>query len=120
MLGWLLALLTVCAPAPAGPPPDPFARGYVGIRVERGGLTVTSVEPNTPADRAGLKSGDVLVKVGTLSPKTFETVIDHVMAFRPGSEVRVVVQRGTEQKTLTVRLMARPASADLGVFVPDE
>jgi len=112
---FLLGSLTVpaLAPVPAEPPPDPMARGYMGITVGTGTLTVSGVEPKLPAARAGLRAGDVLLRVGTLEPQTFDQVIAHITSFRPGAVVEIEVQRGSEKKTFKVRLAARPAELDL-------
>jgi S1-C subfamily serine protease len=76
-------------------------------------LTVSEVSPKTPADLAGLKSGDAIVRVGTLEPTNFDQVIAHITSFRPGAVVEVEVQRGTERKTFKVKLASRPIELDL-------
>ena len=67
----LLLLLLTLAPVPTGPAPDPLARGYLGVMVEQGVLRISTVMPNTPADKAGLRAGDDFVKVGDLKPQNF-------------------------------------------------
>jgi serine protease Do len=96
-------------PVPAEPPPDPLAWGYLGIRVEQGTLEIRGVEPDTPAEKAGLLAGDEIVKIGNLEPRTFDEVAEHIGTFRPGSRLRVEVRRGETTKTFTVRLGVRPA-----------
>lgn len=101
------------APVPPELPPDPMARGYMGITVGNGTLTVERVEPNLPAQKAGLRAGDILVRVGTLQPQNFEQVIAHITSFRPGAVVEIEVQRGSERKTFKVKLACRPPELDL-------
>jgi S1-C subfamily serine protease len=96
------------APVPPEPPQDPMARGYMGITVGTGSLTVERVEPKTPAAKAGLRSGDVLVRVGMLQPQNFDEVIAQVTSFRPGAVVAIEVQRGGERKTFKLKLASRP------------
>jgi S1-C subfamily serine protease len=100
------------APVPREAPPDPMARGYMGITVGTGSLTVERVEPKLPADKAGLRSGDAIVRVGTLEPANFDQVISHITSFRPGAVVEIEVQRGTERKTFKVKLASRPPELD--------
>src|SRR5262245_26017268 len=100
------------APVPPETPPDPMARGYMGITVGNGSLTIERVEPKLPAAKAGLRAGDVLVRIGTLQPQTFEQVIAHITSFRPGAVVEIEVQRGTERKTFKVKLACRPQELD--------
>jgi S1-C subfamily serine protease len=94
---------------PVEPPPDPLAWGYLGVTVDPPGtLRVGTVQPNSPAARAGLQPGDDIVQVGTRKPRTFDEVAEHIATFRPGTVLRVVVRRGEETKTFTVRLAVRP------------
>jgi S1-C subfamily serine protease len=115
----LLASLTfIHAPVPPEPAPDPMARGYMGITVQTGGLAIESVEPNQPADKAGLRPGDILVRVGTLEPQTFDQVIAHVCSFRPGAIVEIEVKRGNQRKTVKVKLACRPERLDPPGTIP--
>ena len=107
----LLIYLLTLAPVPTGPAPDPLARGYQGVMVQDGVLRISTVMPNTPADNAGLMVGDEFVKVGDLKPENFEAVRRHISAFRPGTELTIVVRRSGETKTVTVRLIALPPEA---------
>ena len=104
---------SVMAPVPKAEPADPMSRGYMGITVGTGSLTVERVEPGLPADKAGLRNGDAIVRVGTLQPQTFDQVIAHICSFRPGAVVEIEVTRGTERKTFKVKLAARPPELDI-------
>lgn len=109
----LASLMFVRAPIPPEPAPDPLARGYLGIEVQAGGgLTIEKVEQGQPADKAGLRSQDVIVRVGTLEPQVFSQVVSHVCSFRPGAEVEIEVQRGNERKIFKVKLGCRPLDLD--------
>ena len=99
------------APVPREKPPDPLARGYVGITLGQG-IVVSEVAPKMPGDKAGLKAGDVIVRVGTLEPTSYEQVVAHICSFRPGAVVEIEVQRGAERKTFKVKLADRPPDLD--------
>ncbi len=101
------------APVPPDAPQDPLARGFMGITVGSGSLTIEAVEPKSPAARSGLRPGDVLVRLGTLQPHHFDEVIAHVTSFRPGAMLEVEVQRGNDRKTFKLRLTSRPPELDL-------
>jgi predicted metalloprotease with PDZ domain len=108
------SLMFVHAPIPAEPPPDPLARGYMGIEVQTGSLTIERVEPGQPAAKAGLKQHDVILRVGMLEPQAFDEVITHVCSLRPGAEIEIEVQRGSERKVFKVKLACRPLRLDYG------
>ena len=110
LLGGLMS--PVRAPVPPEAKPDPMARGYLGITVGTGSMTIERVEPNLPADKAGLKAGDAIVRVGTLEPQNFDQVIAQITSFRPGAVVEIEVQRGTVRKTFKVKLACRPQELD--------
>jgi S1-C subfamily serine protease len=80
----------------------------MGILVLRDSLIVDQVMPGLPADKAGLRSQDVIVRVGTLLPQQFKQVVDHITSFRPGAIVEIEVQRGEERKVFKVKLAVRP------------
>lgn len=109
-------MMFTLAPIPreAVPEPDPTARGYMGITLQTTGLGIERVEPNMPGAKAGLRSGDQIVRVGTLHPQSFDQIVAHICSFRPGAIVEIEVQRGDERKTLKVKLAARPPELDVG------
>ena len=81
-------------------------RPGLGLRVkdaaDRPGAYVGSVRPDSPAERAGVKAGDV---VDELSGAPVENAADleRIAAQRrPGQPTRVSVRRGGERRTLIV------------------
>ena len=109
LAGWLPA-----APVPPGPRPDPLGWGYLGItEAYQSGLVVGDVRPGTPADLAGIKPGDRLVRVGNLVPGSFADISEYVCRLRPGSVIRIQVRREDEVITITVRLGVRPPPPEL-------
>src|SRR5262245_15911703 len=112
------SLLFILAPVPPEAKPDPTARGYMGVTVSTGALTIESVESGKPASKAGVQAGDVIVRVGTLEPRDFEQVVAHICSFRPGAVVELEVRRGSERKTFKVKLTTRPLELDQNHAVP--
>ncbi len=70
-------------------------------------VSVESVVSGSPADRAGLRSGDVLLRLGEYeaSGRTVERAARGVHA---GDTLRLRVRRGSEPRTLTLVAAARP------------
>ena len=60
---------------------------------------VTSVDPGSPADRAGLRSGDVLIEIG--GKKLMEENVVFAELLRPGAKVALKLQRGRDFVTVT-------------------
>jgi S1-C subfamily serine protease len=111
-------LMLTLAPVPAERKPDPLGRGYMGVLFERQTLTIDSIEPNRPAAKAGLRAGDVIVRVNTLHVQSTQQLIEHVCSFRPGAVIEMEVQRGGERKVFHVKLASRPLELDQQQVLP--
>lgn len=57
------------------------------------GLPVMSVLPGSPADNAGVKPGDVLVRLNDKPINKFKDLLDALGAGKPGDKVKLVLQR---------------------------
>lgn len=88
--------------------------GYLGVAVKqaRGGLSVVEVEPGSPADKAGIKSGDVIEAVGAAKPKSAEDLRNVLAGSAPGETVKLRYIRSRKATTSDVVLGAvtRPRS----------
>ena len=89
------------------------AHAYLGIKVSAPvsaqGAGVADVLPNTAASKAGLKVGDVIVKLGNKtisSPEDLSSVIDGA---KPGDSLSVTYIRAGKQHTVTLKLGTRPS-----------
>jgi hypothetical protein len=70
---------------------------------QRPGVRVGGVRAGSPAERAGVRQGDVIVAFGGLTVRTLEDFTFALRARRPGDRVEVVVQRdGGEQRVEAV------------------
>lgn len=139
---WLMAGLTlmIALPAPlvAQEPPRErervrvFAwndnRGRIGVIVnteadgstDRFGARIEGVTPGAPADRAGIKAGDIITKLnstalGGVRPERSEEsgpgmkLLELARALEPGDTVRLEYRRGNDTKSVTL------VAEDLGV-----
>jgi hypothetical protein len=80
--------------------PDMSAADVVGVRL-------MGVTPGSPADKAGVRKGDVVVEFGGMQVKDLYQYTDALRAHKPGDEVKVVVERDGKRLTLAARLGAR-------------
>jgi S1-C subfamily serine protease len=75
----------------------------------RSGVTVTSVPAGSPAQRAGVASGDVIVGFDGTDVDSANTLTTMVLRHRPGDQVSLVwASRGGQRRTATVTLVAGP------------
>lgn len=98
-------------------PVDKDVANALGLQ-EEGGALVASVQPGSPAEKAGIKSGDVILKVNgqaTADPKALARTIADLA---PGDMAKLDVWRAgkPEKLDLTVGKLpgAEPASAEPG------
>ncbi|GLC27148.1 M20/M25/M40 family metallo-hydrolase [Roseisolibacter agri] len=84
----------------AGPQSSQGPRPYLGSIPDMSsdgvqGLRLQGITPGSPADKAGLKSGDVVVEMDSMPITDLYTYTDALYAHKPGDVVRVVVLRAT-------------------------
>jgi putative serine protease PepD len=88
-------------------------RAYLGVATsvpQKGtGARVTSVVPGGPAARAGLRAGDVIVRIGTAKVDGSGDVGAAIFSARPGQSVHVEYRRSGRARDADVRLSRRPA-----------
>jgi hypothetical protein len=83
-----------------GSVPDMAATDVVGMRL-------MAVRPDSPADKGGLKAGDVIVDFGGTAIRDLYSYTDALYAHKPGDVVKVVVMRDGKRVELTVTLGKR-------------
>jgi S1-C subfamily serine protease len=90
-------------------------RAFLGVssrEAPEGGAEIGEVVESSPASRAGLRAGDRIVEAADQAVRSPDDVSAVVNARRPGDEVRVVVERDGERRTLTVTLGEQPEQAN--------
>ena len=121
-------------------------RGYLGVTtatidkslsdlnlpVDAGAL-VQSVEAGGPADKAGLRAGnvqatidgapivlggDVITELDGKPVTSHSDLRDRVAGKKPGDEIEVTFVRGKDERTAKLKLGERPATADAAVPAP--
>ena len=77
-----------------------------GERTEPG-AAISGVRAASPAERAGLQAGDVIVRFGDMDVKSLEDLTFALRGKRAGDRVTVVVQRGGQRRELEATLEER-------------
>ncbi len=77
-----------------------------GIPTESGALVV-EVDPNGPADQAGVERGSVITAVGSEEVETTGDLLSALRDYRPGDSVELTMVDGGEERQVTVELGER-------------
>jgi S1-C subfamily serine protease len=84
---------------------------YFGMIPEFGGadegVRLGGVRTGSPAEKAGLQSGDLIVRFDGRAVKNLEDFVFILRGKRAGDRVEVVYRRGTEERTTSAELEAR-------------
>ena len=71
------------------------------------GVLLDGVREGSPAEKGGLKQGDIIIKFGEKSVKNVEDYTVALQQYKPGDKVPVTVKRGNDTIVLMVTLAAR-------------
>ena len=75
---------------------------------EPNGALIASVLKDGPADKAGIKTGDILIGIAGKPLKNSAEMLNVVAALPPGETVAVTVIRNKREKSIPVKLGVRP------------
>jgi Do/DeqQ family serine protease len=76
------------------------------------GVLVNSVEPNSPADKAGIHSGDVITSLNGAAVTDPNSLRNRVAGAAPGSQVSVGIVRDGRPQQVQVKLAELPAQKE--------
>ena len=95
-------------------------RGVIGVTVSKDHLTaetakafglpnssgalIATVNPNGPADKAGLEPGDVVVDYNGKTVKDSDSLVGMVVNTKPGTSVPLTIYRNNQRKSLNVTI----------------
>lgn len=68
------------------------------------GIVVRSVRPESPAEAAGIQTGDVIVKVGEDDVEGYQTLVTKLTSAKPGDTLSLTLKRGEETKVVEATL----------------
>jgi serine protease DegQ len=97
-------------------------RGYIGVEVQdltkelaesfrltnNKGALIAGVYPEGPADRAGIKRGDILIAVEGKPVTNSSDMLNLIAALSPGQTATLMILRNQEEKPFEIRVDKRP------------
>jgi serine protease DegQ len=97
-------------------------RGYIGVQAQEvtpelaasfklakaSGVLIAGVERNGPAEKAGVKAGDLLVAVNATPTPDAPAMLDAVAELKPGSQATLRLRRERRELDVQVTVARRP------------
>jgi serine protease Do len=94
--------------------------GYLGVMVpspelaarlglpEIDGAYVYNITPDSPAEKAGIRKGDIVRSIGHHPVHSFSDLRTQIAGLDTGSQVAIGIQRGSESVTLNAQIAEQP------------
>ena len=84
--------------------PNPAVARVYGVN---SGVTIASITPNGPAEKAGLKTGDTITSVNGKPVKNGDELVAEISALKPGTQAKVGYVRNGKESTAEVTIADR-------------
>ena len=110
-------------------PDHKVSRGSIGVQFNavanpavarvygvQSGVTIASITPNGPAEKAGLKTGDTIISVNGKPVKNGDELVADISALKPGTQAKLgYIRNGKDQSVeVTIADRAKLFAARLG------
>lgn len=100
---------------------DAGNRALLGVTTEKAdaGVEIKSVSAKSGAEKAGLKKGDIITKVGDDKIETPDDLTKAIRSHKPGDKVNIAYMRDKKQQTVNAEL-GKVEGATARVFAPGQ
>jgi serine protease DegQ len=109
-------------------------RGWIGVEVQdltpelaesfkrpnTNGALIAGVLKGGPADRAGVRPGDILIAVDSKPVLDSSTMLNLIAALSPGQTATILVMRNQAEKTVKINVGKRPKPASQEQYLDPE
>ena len=101
-------------------------RGWLGVVIQeitpeiaetigvKEGILVSQVAPGSPAEKAGLKVGDIIVAIDGEKVREVRELQFRVMKTPPGTEITLTILRGGKEQTIKAKVGEMPEEVSFG------
>ncbi len=110
-----------------------LTRGYLGVALQRvdadiaaavgldkpRGALVSEVMPGSPADKAGLQSGDVILELEGTAIEGLGSFRGSITLMKPGQKVTMKIRRNNQDISLTATIAESPENEEQGSSIED-
>src|SRR5262245_14710493 len=79
-------------------------KSFLGVQIAKtkDGVLIRAIIPKSPAEKAGLKTDDLLVRIDGVKPDTLRAAVDVIRNLKPGKEIKIVIKRDGKDKEIKV------------------
>ncbi len=109
-------------------------RGWLGVVIQNvnedlaqsfglkqaGGILISEVQKNSPASAAGLKQGDVILRLNDVKLTNVSDLRNRVALLQPGSKAMLDIMRDGREKKIQVTIGEQPANFAKGGMYPSQ
>jgi serine protease Do len=101
-------------------------RGWLGVVIQeitpeiaetigvKEGILVSQIAPGSPAEKAGLKVGDIIVAIDGEKVREVRELQFRVMKTPPGTEITLTILRGGKEQTIKAKVGEMPEEVSFG------
>lgn len=94
---------------------DRQGRGFYMWGSDEEGLLIRGIAEDSPAEKAGIIRGDILISIGGTEVNSIAEINDVLSDYRAGQRISIDVLRGGEEKSITLTLEDRINRPVLGI-----
>ena len=84
--------------------------GYIGVQIATNDEKEVFIQlafAGAPAEKAGLKTGDIRVKINDVKPANLQVAVKVIQSLKPGKKVKFLIKRDGKEKEIEVTPVAR-------------
>jgi S1-C subfamily serine protease len=92
--------------------PADAEKAFLGVQLKQSeaGIQVQAILPDSPADKAGLRMNDIILKMNGEDVGVMQNFVKSVGAKKPGDKIKLKIKRDGNEKEIEATLGKMPES----------